>query len=213
MNLILIRHGKTPSNLARAYCGSRDETLSGIGIDEIRKIGSFPDVPSVYITPLQRTRQTARLIFPNADLVVAEGLREMCFGRFEGHTAEEMVDDAEYRSWVDGSCEDLCPGGECRADFEKRTADAFYNLVAEACERGEERVICVVHGGTIMSVMHSFATPARSYFDWYVQNGCGWAARADMAAWHTMPLLTAEQHLTPKTLSKALTSPPISPLL
>ncbi len=36
------------------------------------------------ITPLQRTRQTARMLFPDAELVVADGLKEMDFGVFEG---------------------------------------------------------------------------------------------------------------------------------
>lgn len=54
----------------------------------------------VYITALQRTRQTAERLFPQARLVVVEDLGEMNFGRFEGRSAAEMEEDPSYRAWV-----------------------------------------------------------------------------------------------------------------
>ncbi len=42
------------------------------------------------ITSLQRTRQTAEVLFPDAELVVADGLKEMDFGVFEGRNYREM---------------------------------------------------------------------------------------------------------------------------
>ena len=42
---------------------------------------------------LQRTSQTARILFPEAKLVPVDGLKEMCFGSFEGRNFIEMEKD------------------------------------------------------------------------------------------------------------------------
>ena len=63
------------------------------------------------ITSLQRTRQTAEVLFPDAKLVVADGLKEMDFGVFEGRNYREMEHDPQYRAWVETGCEGRCPGG------------------------------------------------------------------------------------------------------
>lgn len=61
----------------------------------------------VYITPLQRTAQTARVLFPEAELVVVKDLQEMCFGSFEGKNYVEMEHDADYQAWVQANCEQM----------------------------------------------------------------------------------------------------------
>ena len=38
MNIYLIRHGKTPANEQRIYCGSTDMSLSEGGIDELKNL-------------------------------------------------------------------------------------------------------------------------------------------------------------------------------
>ena len=32
-----------------------------------------------------------------------------------------------------------------------------------------------VHGGTIMSILEAYGTPRKSYYDWHLKNGEGWA--------------------------------------
>lgn len=93
-----------------------------------RKTGAVSRVVSpekVYITALQRTRQTAERLFPQARLVVVEDLGEMNFGRFEGRSAAEMEEDPSYRAWVEGMCRGQCPGGESLPAFSRRVCRAF----------------------------------------------------------------------------------------
>ena len=86
----------------------------------------------VYITPLQRTAQTARVLFPEAELVVVKDLQEMCFGSFEGKNYVEMEHDADYQAWVQANCESKCPDGERKDDFSNRICSAFSALVDKA---------------------------------------------------------------------------------
>ena len=137
MQAVLIRHGRTPGNDERRYIGRTDESLSARGKEEAEKAVRDFKQKKVYLSPLKRARETAAILFPNAEQIVLPGLRETDFGSFEGKTADEMADDADYRAWVDGMCLGTCPGGESRADVTRRAVEAFECAVHEeaTCEK------------------------------------------------------------------------------
>lgn len=79
MLIYLLRHGLTEYNAQKRYQGQRDIPLSPEGLAQLRRADIDPKV--VYISTLQRTRQTAEVLFPDAELVPVDGLKEMCFGQ------------------------------------------------------------------------------------------------------------------------------------
>jgi alpha-ribazole phosphatase len=122
MLIYLLRHGLTQENLEKRYQGRRDVPLCPQGLAQLRRADFAPK--TVMITSLQRTRQTAEVLFPDAELVVADGLKEMDFGVFEGRNYREMEHDPQYRAWVETGCEGRCPGGESKAEFCQRICRA-----------------------------------------------------------------------------------------
>ena len=150
MLIYLLRHGLTEYNAQKRYQGQRDIPLSAEGLSQLRRADIDPKV--VYITPLQRTAQTARVLFPEAELVVVKDLQEMCFGSFEGKNYVEMEHDADYQAWVQANCESKCPDGERKDDFSNRICSAFSALVDKALADGEELLVILAHGGTQMAV-------------------------------------------------------------
>ena len=92
MLIVLLRHGQTAYNEQRRYQGAADVPLSPAGRAALKK-ADF-ETETVYVTPLCRTAQTARILFPHARQIVVPALREMDFGVFEGRTYDEMKDDA-----------------------------------------------------------------------------------------------------------------------
>lgn len=88
MLIYLLRHGQTEYNAQKRYQGQRDIPLSPEGAAQLRRADFDPDV--VYVSTLQRTSQTAHILFPEAKLVPVDGLKEMCFGSFEGRNFIEM---------------------------------------------------------------------------------------------------------------------------
>ncbi|MCF0121219.1 MAG: histidine phosphatase family protein [Oscillospiraceae bacterium] len=172
MQITLIRHGSTEGNALRRYIGTTDEPLSAAGIAEAEAFEAFP-CDKVFVTPLLRTRQTARIIFPGAEQELIPGLREMDFGAFENRSADEMADDAEYRAWVDGMCLGRCPGGESKGEFCSRVCDAFERIVKRLAEEKCVDAVFVLHGGTIMAIMERFAVPQRDYYSYHLGN-CGY---------------------------------------
>ncbi|MBO5521340.1 MAG: histidine phosphatase family protein [Eubacterium sp.] len=179
MKIFLIRHGKTPQGEKQQYQGVLDTSLSEGGRAALKKADHTPD--RVYVSPLKRAKETAEILFPGADLRVAEGLSEMNFGEFEGRSWREMEHDAAYRAWVDGNCEGRCPGGEDRAGFSDRVCSAFRELTEQALRDGLEQIAVVAHGGTQMAVLEKWAGSDRQYWEWQTACGCGWAL--DTACW------------------------------
>ena len=97
MKVYLLRHGQTEYNVDKRYQGTRDIPLSEKGRAALRRADIEPD--TVYVSPLCRAVDTARVLFPAARLVPVHDLREMCFGIFEGRNYVEMERDPDYLAW------------------------------------------------------------------------------------------------------------------
>jgi alpha-ribazole phosphatase len=184
-----MRHGRTAGNLAKRYIGRTDEPLSPEGAKHVRETGVDPAVTRVYVSPMRRARETAAIKFPNAEQIVVDDLREMDFGDFEGLTADELTDSAAYSAWLESECLDACPNGESGAGFIERTCRCFDQLVRSCIARGEEELIIVAHGGTVMSVLFKFAEEKRPFYKWYAGNACYYRAALDEASWFEHPAL------------------------
>ena len=179
MRLIMLRHGKTPGNLQKRYIGRTDEPLCAEGEQQARAVGAVQSVPLVYVSPLLRARQTAEIAFPDARQIVVPDLREMDFGDFDNLNFQELSDNPDYRAWVEGNCEARCPHGESKDDFSRRTANAIRALLRHAFDQGDDQVIVVAHGGTIMAAMDSFTCGKGSYYSWHVENCEGYSVHVE----------------------------------
>lgn len=175
--IYLLRHGETAYNAEKRYQGVRDIPLSDAGRAKLRRANFSPR--TVYVSPLCRARESASILFPTAAQTVVPGLREMCFGAFEGRNYEEMEHDPAYRAWVDGGCMGRCPGGESRVEFSERVCAAFERLADAAVRAGENTLVIAAHGGTQMAVLERYAVPRRDYYAWCAPNGGGYILCAD----------------------------------
>ena len=102
LEVVFVRHGATAGTEDHRYSGAgTDEPLSSAGERALRDLACDRDVFRVITSGMARTDQTARILFPNAELMACPGLREMDFGDFEGRNAAELKEDARYRAWVD----------------------------------------------------------------------------------------------------------------
>jgi alpha-ribazole phosphatase len=183
LTIWLLRHGKTAGNLLGRYNGRTDEPLCEEGVREAEEAERHPEISLVYSSPMLRARQTAKICFPNAEIITVPDLREMNFGDFEGRTAEEMEFDSDYRAWVAGGCVDRCPNGEGIPDFGQRAATAFAGAMQDAIARGETEIGVAAHGGVIMAVMTAFSGSDAPYHNWYVLNCGGYRITLDEAGW------------------------------
>ena len=175
--LSIYRHAPTRMNRAHRYQGMQDEPLDWEGEQVAYAIEPSRTTQVVYVSPLSRSRQTARILFPSAQQVVVDGLAEMDFGDFDGFTYRELSDDPRYQEWVDSGCTSQCPNGESRAQFVGRIAAGIRTVLCDARERGVSEAVVVAHGGTAMAAYSAFTQSDRDYFDWHMDVCGGLRAR------------------------------------
>ncbi|MBR6967584.1 MAG: histidine phosphatase family protein [Ruminococcus sp.] len=171
MKIVLIRHGMTAGNMEKRYIGVTDESLCNEGIRALSE-KKYPRCELLVCSPMKRCTETAAVIYPGQQPIIADGLRECDFGEFEGKNYKELSGSAEYQSWIDSGGEAAFPHGEVPADFRRRSKEAFEQILY--AHSGAESAAFVVHGGTVMSVLEKYAFPHKDYFDWQLPNGSGW---------------------------------------
>ena len=103
--LHLIRHGLTAGNLQGLYIGSgTDIPLCDEGraqLAELKERFEYPQVDTVFSSPLMRAVETANILFPNATHQFSvHDLREAGFGVFENHPVKELVKNEDFKNWI-----------------------------------------------------------------------------------------------------------------
>lgn len=172
ITLIFIRHGETEANKEHRYLGRTDEALSLEGREKLLQAyrqSHYPEAEMVFISPMRRCRETARLLYPLVPKKEIPEWVEMDFGDFEGKNYEDLKDDERYQEWIDSNGTLPFPNGESREAFIKRCMQGMDRMVQLL--QGERKVAVIVHGGTIMALLSSLC--GGEYFDYQVRNGEG----------------------------------------
>lgn len=189
MKIIMIRHGATKGNLEKRYVGRTDEGITNASRETLKQIQKekcqlFQEADKVFVSPMLRCLETADILFPEKRKIVIEDFRECDFGIFEYCNYQELNGNVDYQAYIDSNGEIGFPNGESKASFSKRCVDAFCSVLEQELRdiqqyasyvQNKKRIMVIVaHGGTIMSILDAFSYPHKEYFDWYIDNGCGY---------------------------------------
>lgn len=185
--LHLVRHGLTDANFNGQYIGATDVDLSEEGIARLNRLkheATYPKVDKVFCSPLVRCRHTAKILYPECDdLIIEKDLAECNFGEWEGKTSEELKNNNDFLLWLKNSEEAYPKGGESLKNFKLRVLSAFERLVETIVKGDIKDVAVVTHGGVIMTILTAFGVPRAGFFDWVVNNGCGYSVRIMLSLW------------------------------
>lgn len=169
----LIRHSMTAGNREKRYIGRTDEPLCEEGIRMLEH-RSMPQAERIYVSPMKRCLQTAQMLYPGRSYRIVEDFRECDFGSFETRNYRELAGCPEYQEWIDSKGMLPFPGGEDPEAFRARCLEGFARVREECRRDGIRTAACIVHGGTIMSILEAYARPAGDYYDYQVGNGEGY---------------------------------------
>jgi len=170
MRIVMLRHGLTQTNLKKQYIGRIDDPLCAEGIDALSKNKPDESVLKVYTSGKIRTKQTARILYPNAEIIQCGDLDEIDFGDFEGKSYADLVNNPDYVQWLESGCSRTCPNGEDKKHFTDRCVRTFLDIV----QIETAPLYFVVHGGTIMAILSALSATQRDYFSWSVPCGTGY---------------------------------------
>ncbi len=175
--IYLIRHGATVANTQNLYCGKSDLPLCPEGEKELRSLlakGGYPSAEGkrIITSGMQRTDQTAAILFPGAETEEQPAFREIDFGDFELQSYSQLKEREDYRLWQAGdNSRNRCPGGESGEDVANRVRPAFDALLQD----GRDAVL-VTHGGVIATIMTDLYPAGNiSRYEWQGEPGHGWA--------------------------------------
>ena len=186
--LYLIRHGVTAGNLAGIYTGSgTDEPLCPEGKAQLQALKdsfAYPQVKTVFSSPLQRAIDSAEVLFPTAtQKIVLQDLRENHFGEFEGRAIQELVQDEHFKQWLNPSAHYTPEGGESAHAFHARCREVIMQMFEYMMKSGLEQAACVTHGGVIMSMLAQRGMPKQEPEKWMADAGCGYVLHCSAEMW------------------------------
>ncbi|MCD7797325.1 MAG: histidine phosphatase family protein [Clostridiales bacterium] len=202
--MYFFRHGLTKGNLNAQYIGHTDLPLTTDSISEIKKIKAhrhYPRVDAVFSSPLKRCKDSAKLMFPEHNILVIDDFIEYNFGEFEGLTAEDLKDNEDFKEWLHGDINSRVPFGESNAEFIHRCCAAFEKVVDGCIKTGTQNVAVVGHAGVLMTLLACYALPEAPTAHWQMDPGYGYKLRITPSLWMQSAKLEAVD-TSPITLSE-----------
>ena len=149
----LLRHGEPEGG--PKYRGSLDDPLSHEGWRQMHAaVQGHPPWDTIISSPLQRCFAFAEALGQPLEIPVRRenSLQEMNFGRWEGKTAKEIMEEDHDRlvQFWHNPVDNPPPGGEPLPHFRQRVESVWLNIV----ENNQDRTLLVVaHGGIIRMIL------------------------------------------------------------
>lgn len=155
--ILLIRHGETAWNAIRRLQGHLDIPLNVEGMRQAAALARAIEdeaLDAVYSSDLLRARQTATAIAAPRGMEVRldRGLRERCYGAFEGMLYAEISKRyaQAFAAWKARDIDARFPPGvhvaETMREFAARTIDAIKRIAGDG---RHQRIAMVAHGGVL----------------------------------------------------------------
>lgn len=157
LEVILVRHGETDSNVEGRYLGWTDVPLNENGINQALWVkDKLKDmrIDYIYSSPLKRCRETAGIINEahNSVALYSNDLKERNFGIFDNLTYEEICKkyptqkDLWENDWINYRIET----GESALEFHKRICGSIDSILRQ---KHTGVMLIVAHSGCIRSII------------------------------------------------------------
>jgi probable phosphoglycerate mutase len=156
-NILLIRHGETAWNAERRLQGHLDIPLNEEGERQARLLAgalAHEPIDLLVSSDLGRARQTAQAVaaLRGMPLQIEPGLRERCYGGFEGLLYSEIEQrfPAEFAAWQARDIDAILPDGKnCGETFRQFYARATEAILGLARMHPGRTLALVAHGGVL----------------------------------------------------------------
>ncbi len=163
--IIAVRHGETAWNVETRIQGQLDIALNAKGAWQAKRLAQAlaeEPIDHIYSSDLARAQATARAVAEDragtcaATVQLDAGLRERCFGSFEGQTWADIETrwPEESRRWRQRDPDFAPPGGETPRQIQARVQNAVNTIAAR---HTGQLIMLVAHGG-VLDMLYRLAT-------------------------------------------------------
>jgi alpha-ribazole phosphatase len=184
--LTLLRHGLCAGETEGRYIGHTDAPLTEEGrsqLCQMRETQAYPQAGAMFISPMKRCAETARILYPGLNPIELPGLKEYFFGEFEDKTPEQLENHPLFARWIAGEPGLAPPFAEDLGRFQARISETFVKLCDGLLKTGTKACAVVTHGGVIMALLAAFGLPEAPMHDWLAPGGCGFTLRIEPSIW------------------------------
>ncbi|WP_250003987.1 histidine phosphatase family protein [Actinoplanes sp. M2I2] len=156
--VLLLRHGRTTSNVSGELAGRRPVELDDTGRGQAARAGerlrALP-LAAVVTSPLIRCRTTLELALPGVTPVVDEGLTECGYGDWEGRPLKELAQDPLWPVVQQHPSAAVFPNGEAMAAMSARAVATIRRWDAKVtAEHGPDALwLACSHGDVIKAII------------------------------------------------------------
>lgn len=174
INIFLVRHGQTYTNVQRLVCGQMDTELTTLGyrqaVEAAEKIKGV-DFSFCYTSPLVRATKTASCFGALDKFDLVDELMEMNTGEYSYYQVEDLW-KLNFRYKYQGRYKNQrYPNGESLAVLYDRISSWFNARLAGDWSDGTN-VLVVGHEATVVCALHYFLQiPLDNYPSFLVANG------------------------------------------
>lgn len=162
MQITLVRHAQTLSNVSNTYMGGTDSPATPEGLEAAKSLRNVLDLPSFaacFSSPLSRAHDTLKAIGPRTDILLDDRLSERNLGAWEGMRKSDVRRKFPNAFSPSGVFDPtfVPPQGETLEAFSERIA-GFLNDIRE---RTNGTVLIVTHNGWIRTMRYLLGEIAR----------------------------------------------------
>jgi 2,3-bisphosphoglycerate-dependent phosphoglycerate mutase len=157
--VILARHGRTAANATGVLAGrSKGVHLDDTGTAQAKAAAerlTGLEVHAVVTSPLERCRETARLLVPGSRAVPDRRLLECDYGEWTGRELKRLAKEKLWRTVQAQPSAARFPGGESLQEMSARAVAAVRDRdAAVEAETGDHAVwVAVSHGDVIKAIL------------------------------------------------------------
>lgn len=127
MKIYFTRHSKTVWNEEHRLQGWKNSPLTKEGEEDAKRLRDrMKNIPIdiCYSSPIARARETAEIIFDQVPIITDNRLKELNFGKFEGHKVSDVKDNPVYHAlWHNPTADLRLPEGESLSEIFTRVQD------------------------------------------------------------------------------------------
>ncbi len=157
MNIYLIRHGESLTNITNSFAGQLDVPLTDVGKNQAKLILEFfkdKKIDKIYSSTLSRAINTIKPTadYFNLEIIKDERLQEINCGKWAGKKCSDIERDYyQFRTvWKYDLPNCVCDGGESVRDCAKRGFSALKDIV-NTCKA--ENIIITSHALILRTIL------------------------------------------------------------
>ncbi|MCW2836905.1 MAG: family putative phosphomutase [Marmoricola sp.] len=157
--VILARHGRTAANASGVLAGRSkgvhlDDTGTGQARDAAERLADL-ELAAVVTSPLERCRETAKILAPGHRVVTDRRLLECDYGEWTGQELKQLAKEKLWRTVQAQPSGARFPGGESLPEMSARAVNAIRDRdAAVQAETGDHAVwLAVSHGDVLTAIL------------------------------------------------------------